>query len=738
MKEEQIRELLQQMSLEEKIGQMLQLTGNFFSDEGLATGPMQDMNLTEEQVNNTGSILSTVGAAKLRRIQKNYMEKQPHHIPMIFMADVINGFRTVFPIPLAQGCSFNPQLSKEMASISAKESARAGLHVTFSPMVDLVRDARWGRVMESTGEDVYLNAQYSRAMVEGYQGSSIGEKDKISACIKHFAGYGAPVAGREYNQTEISERTLWEDYMPAYKEGIDAGARMVMTSFNTLGRVPCTGNKSLMQDVLRDRWGFDGILISDWAAIQELIYHGVAKDSTEAAFLGVQAGVDIDMVTNTYSNHLKALIEDGTVPMEWVDACVYRILSFKNELGLFENPYKDADEAYDEQQAPDAKHMAFARKALPETFVLLKNEGILPLPQKANDAVNRIAFIGPYMDDEHVCGSWSLFYNSKENVTLKQALEERKPRISYTVDPGCTILGAGERLGGFSGSVENPISESELAAMMDAAVAHAKEADVVVMALGEHPQMTGEGGARTEITIPEHQIELFNRVVAVNPNVAVVNFSGRPLDLRTINQKAKAILQVWFPGTQAGNAIMDVLFGDANPSGRLSMSFPYNVGQVPVYYSELHTGRIFTGDGNRFCSRYLDAPNAPLFPFGFGLDYTEYHYDNLRLSSTTLTKDAPIQVSVEVTNVGSRDGVEVVQLYVQDLVGSVARPLRQLKGFEKLAIRAGETRTVTFTIAEEMLRFYDIDMNYVAEPGEFKVFVGRDSRASLVGTFLLS
>lgn len=738
MKEEQIRELLQQMSLEEKIGQMLQLTGNFFSDEGLATGPMQDMNLTEEQVNNTGSILSTVGAAKLRRIQKNYMEKQPHHIPMIFMADVINGFRTVFPIPLAQGCSFNPQLSKEMASIAAKESARAGLHVTFSPMVDLVRDARWGRVMESTGEDVYLNAQYSRAMVEGYQGASIGEKDKISACIKHFAGYGAPVAGREYNQTEISERTLWEDYMPAYKEGIDAGARMVMTSFNTLGRVPCTGNKSLMQDVLRDKWGFDGILISDWAAIQELIYHGVAKDSTEAAFLGVQAGVDIDMVTNTYSNHLKALVEDGKVPMEWVDACVYRILSFKNELGLFENPYKDADEAYDEQQAPDAAHMAFARRALPETFVLLKNEGILPLPQETNDTVNKIAFIGPYMDDEHVCGSWSLFYNSKENVTLKQALEERKPRISYTVDPGCTILGAGERLGGFSGPVENPISESELAAMMDAAVAHAKEADVVVMALGEHPQMTGEGGARTEITIPEHQIELFNRVVAVNPNVAVVNFSGRPLDLRTIHQKAKAILQVWFPGTQAGNAIMDVLFGDANPSGRLSMSFPYNVGQVPVYYSELHTGRIFTGDGNRFCSRYLDAPNAPLFPFGFGLDYTDYHYDNLRLSSTTLTKDAPIQVSVEVTNVGSRDGIEVVQLYVQDLVGSVARPLRQLKGFEKLAIRAGETRTVTFTVTEEMLRFYDIDMNYVAEPGEFKVFVGRDSRASLAETFLLS
>ena len=736
MKEQELRNLLADMSLDEKIGQMLQLTGNFFTDDGLATGPMQDMNLCEEQVNNTGSILSTVGAAKLRDLQTRYMKKQPHNIPLIFMADIINGYRTVFPIPLAQGCSFNPDMVEEMARIAAKESARAGLHVTFSPMVDLVRDARWGRVMESTGEDVYLNGQFSKAMVKGYQGDSIGDKDRISACIKHFAGYGAPVAGREYNQVELSERTLQEDYMPAYKEGVDAGARMVMTSFNTLGRIPSSGNKKLMQDVLRDEWGFDGILISDWAAIQELIFHGVAKDASEAAYLGVQAGVDIDMVTNTYINNLKELVESGKVSEKSIDDCVYRILSFKNELGLFENPYKDADEEYDEQKNADEKHMAFARSALPETFVLLKNDGILPLKDEAGTGdKTKIAFVGPYMTSKGVCGSWTLFNNIDDNVTLCQALEERNIKASYTVDEGCTLLAPGQHMAGFQGPVDIEATEEDVEKMMCAAVEHAKEAEIVVMAIGEHNQMTGEGGARTELGIPETQMELFRRITAVNSNVVVVNFSGRPLDLREVSKKSRAVLQVWFPGTETGHAVMDVLFGDASPSGRLSMSFPYNVGQVPVYYSEFHTGRYYYNDDNRFTSRYIDAPNKPLYVFGYGLDYTDYSYSNLKLSSDKITETQSIKVSVDVTNTGDRAGKEVVQMYIQDMVGSVVRPLRQLKGFKKVDIKAGETITVDFEISLDMLKFYDLNMDYVAEPGDFKVYVGHDSDASLAAEF---
>lgn len=758
MTEKQIQELLSDMSLEEKIGQMLQLTGNFFSDDGFATGPMEDMNLTEEQVKNTGSILSTVGAARLKGLQTQYMKTQPHKIPMLFMADVINGYRTVFPIPLAQGCSFNPEMSKKMSEIAAKEASRAGVHVVFSPMVDLVRDARWGRVMESTGEDVYLNQCFAKAMVEGYQGNSIGDKDKVSACIKHFAGYGAPMGGREYNQVEVSERSFQEDYLPSYKAGVDAGARMVMTSFNTIGRVPMTGNKAVMRDVLRKQWGFDGILISDWAAIRELIYHSIAEDENDAAFLGLQAGVDIDMVTNVYSNHLKGLVESGKVPMEWIDESVLRILNFKNEMGLFENPYKDADEAYDEMSQMDAEHVAYARKSAPETFVLLKNDGILPLGTNENnrevsstgkaptngldERKVKYAFIGPFITEERVCGSWSLFYNVEENVTIEKALTDRvaegKLAISdYVVSKGCTTLAPGQHLLGFTGPQDNAKTTADVEAMMTEAVEAASRADTVILAIGEHYQMTGEGAARTEITIPEHQLELFRRVYAVNKNIVVVNFSGRPLDLREVSSKAKAIMQVWYPGTETGHAIVDVLFGDASPSGRLSMSFPFNVGQVPVYYSELHTGRVSNDPENRFCSRYIDAPNKPLYVFGHGLDYTQYSYSNLKLSEVAISDETPIVVSVDVKNVGNRDGVEVVQMYIQDLTGSVARPVRQLKGFKKLAIKAGETKTVSFEIDLEMLKFYDINMNYVAEPGKYKVFVGHDSDAELMAEFCL-
>ena len=737
MKEEQLIELLNDMSVEEKIGQLLQLTGNFFDGDGLATGPMQDMNLTPEQVINTGSVLSTVGAAKIRAIQTEYMKHQPHHIPMIFMADVINGFRTVFPIPLAQGCSFNPELVEELAGMAAKESARDGLHVTFSPMVDLVRDARWGRVMESTGEDVYLNGLMAKAMVCGYQGDGIGSKDKISACVKHFAGYGAPMGGRDYNTVEMSERSFKEEYMPGYKACIDADARMFMTSFNTLGRVPSSANKELCRDTLRDEWGFDGILISDWAAIKEIVFHGLTDSDEEAAYLGLRAGVDIDMMTNVYTNNLKNAIENGKVPMEWLDESVLRILKFKNELGLFENPFKDADEAYDELSEIPKENRALARKACAETFVLLKNEdNILPLSKE--DTSKSIAFVGPYMEETKVCGSWSLFYKGEECITIARALEELKLKVPYTVSRGCNTLGYGKSSDGFTGHIVNDISLEDLKKLEAEAIENAKKADTVVMFLGEYFNETGEAGSKTEITIPEHQLELFRKITQVNSNVVVVNFSGRPLDMREIDRKAKAILQVWFPGTETGHAVMDVLFGDANPSGRLSMSFPYNVGQVPVFYSELHTGRRYEeGSENRFCSRYLDAPNKPLYIFGYGLDYTEYEYSNLSLDKDILTLDDTITVTVDVKNVGARDGIEVVQMYIQDMVGSVARPVRELKGFEKISLKAGEKKKVTFKISADMLKFYDINMDYVAEKGDFKVFVGRDSDAEMEASFKL-
>lgn len=731
MTEQKLKELLDDLSLDEKIGQLLQLTGLFFSDDGLATGPMESMNLTKEQVSYTGTVLSTVGAKKLKDIQNRFMEAHPHHIPLAFMADVINGYRTVFPFPLAQGCSFDPELSKEIARISAKETAKAGVHVTFSPMVDLVRDARWGRVMESTGEDLYLNSLFGKAMIEGYQGDDVADSESVSSCVKHFAAYGAPVGGREYNQVEISERSLYEEYLPSYKAGIDAGTKMVMTSFNTLGRIPCTGNKKLMKDLLRDTWGFEGVLISDWAAIRELEYHGVAEDDKEAACLAMNAGVDIDMVTSAYSNNLKSLLDEGKITMDMIDESVYRVLKFKNDLGLFENPYKGADEEYDEAEEIDKEHALFARKAAPETFVLLKNDGILPLPVKADDKCRKIAFVGPYMEETKVCGAWSHFFKEEENVTLKQALLERNDEIECVIANGCTTLAAGEHVVGFKGPVDNDTTEEEMQKMMDEAVEVAKDADIVVMPLGEFWQYTAEGAVRTDITIPAHQMELFRRVAAVNDNIVVVTFSGRPLDLREVSKKARAVLHVWYPGTETGHAVMDVLFGDANPGGRLSMSFPYNVGQVPVYYNELSTGRPKTDDFNRFCSRYMDAPNKPLYVFGYGLDYTTYEYSNLRVSSQSISAERPVTVSVDVTNTGNRDGKEVVQMYIQDVKGSVARPVRQLKGFKKISLSKGEMKTVTFEINVDMLKFYDINMNYVAEPGEFKIYVGRDSNADM-------
>lgn len=727
MEQEKLTALLKEMSLEEKINQMLQVSGMFYEEEGVITGPANTAGYTEDEIRQAGSMLGSVGAKKLKKIQNNYMDNQPHHIPLIFMADIINGFRTIFPIPLAQGCSFHPELVKEGAAVAAKESAAAGLHLTFSPMVDLVRDARWGRVMESTGEDPYLNRCFAWAMVEGYQGKEgLKEKGKIAACVKHFAGYGAPTAGRDYNTVELSERTLRDDYLPAYREAVDAGAAMVMTSFNTLDRVPSSGNRKLMREILRDEMGFDGVVISDWAAIEEMCKHGVAGDKKEAAQMAVEAGVDIDMMTNCYCKNLEQLVKEGTVSESLIDEAVLRILKLKNELGLFENPYKDADESEEKALLLCPEHRKAARKMAAETFVLLKNDGILPLSTE-----DKTAFIGPHVSNREIYGAWSMFGRPEETVSVEDGVRNKGIGKVFFAQ-GC------EMPKDFKNSEDLRMLPEEGEKLLQEAVALAKEADKVVLVLGEHRMWSGEAASRGEITLPDSQMELFRSIYAVNKKIAVVLFSGRPLDIREISEKAAAVLAVWMPGTEGGNAIADVLFGDVNPSGKLSMSVPYSVGQVPVFYGQFRTGRPYTeGSDESYVSRYLDIPNKPLYPFGFGLSYTEFTISPVRLGAEKMGRGDQLTVSVTVQNTGTVRGQEVVQMYLEDVCGSVARPVRELKGFRKICLEPGEATEVQFKISEEMLRFHDINMNDVSEAGEFKVYVGNSSETENEASFEL-
>ena len=723
MTNKQLSDLLNDMSMTEKVSQLLQINGSFYEQEGSLTGPQENTRFSRTELEQAGSMLGTIGAGQLIEFQRQYIKTQPHQIPMLFMADIINGYQTVFPIPLAQGATFDPELARQCAEVSARESAASGLHVTFSPMVDLVRDARWGRVMESTGEDTYLNACFAEAIVKGYQGDDVSETGRICACVKHFAGYGAPMGGREYNQVELSERSLREDYLPAYEAAVRAGSKLVMTSFNTLERVPCTGNKKLMRGVLRDEMGFDGVLISDWAAIEELVAHGIAADKEAAAGLAIEAGVDIDMMTDVYTGHLTQLIESGKVNPALVDEAVMRVLILKNELGLFENPYKDADPEAERKLLLCKEHRSLTRKAAAESFVLLKNEAVLPLDKK-----DKTVFVGPYVDEKELTGSWTVFARPGHCVSIREGVTGKATAGEHEFICGFPLLDAETRFAGFRGIVDSS-DMPDLAGQEEKALGLAAEAETVVLTLGEHRQHSGEGASRTDLALPQVQLDFLQKVHQVNPNIVAVIFNGRPLDLRAVEKYAKAILVVWFPGTEGGNAIADVLYGDSVPSGKLPMSFPYHVGQVPVCYNELSTGRRYDNQPDvRFASKYIDAPNEPLYPFGFGLSYTDFSYSVPRLSSATMTDSSGLTAAVTVTNTGRRDGIETVQLYIRDLTGSVSRPLRELKGFQKVRLEAGESKEVTFMINEEMLRFYGADMQFGSEKGEFMLYIGGDSR----------
>lgn len=735
MTEEKLIELFEDMSLKEKIGQLVQIPGFFVESGSVLTGPAMEMGLDKEAIYNSGSTLSVFTFDKIKQIQDEFMENQPHHIPLMFMADIINGYKSIYPIPLAQGCSFDPKLAGELASMAACETAAQGIHVTFSPMVDLVRDARWGRVMESTGEDPYLNSVFADSIVRGYQGDDISASGKVAACVKHFAAYGAPEGGRDYNTVEVSERTMKDDYLPSYKAAVDAGVEMVMTSFNTIDRIPATANKKYMREILREAWGFDNVLISDWAAIDELINHGIAAGESEAARLAIEAGVDIDMCTPVYNNALEQLVLDNKVNEELINESCMRVLRLKNKLGLFEDPYHHADSADRDSIILSDANRKLCRTAAEESMVLLKNEDdILPL----NKFGLKIAFIGPYAESKHLYGAWSLLGDDNDVVSVREGVEALRTANIYHYSKGCRLVEKGHPIYGFMGEVTDEDGTDDDALLREA-LEQARWADVVVLMLGEHSQQSGEGGSRGDIRLPKQQRKLLREIYKVNKKIVTVIFSGRPLDIRDVNKASRAILEAWFPGIEGGNAIAGILFGDVSPSGHLSMSFPYSVGQVPVHYDGFNTGRPYEGDlTNRFKSRYTDIPNAPLYPFGHGLTYADVIYSNIELSSDILKKGGEITASVTISNRGHREATEVVQLYIRDVSGSVVRPVRQLKAFKRVNLKPNVTIKVDFSIKEDMLRFTRADMTYGSEPGNFVAFIGRSSATENGAQFILS
>lgn len=702
-----LKDLVNQMSLKERLAEITQLYGNDENDDNSTfMGIDYLFEADQMMIDNIGSILGVAGAKFLREAQTKHLEASVHKIPLLFMHDIIHGFKTTFPSPLAMSCTWQPELVKKSAQIAAKEASVSGIHLTFSPMCDLARDARWGRVVETNGEDVYLNTLFTKAYVEGYQGDDISSKFKIASCFKHFAAYGMAEAGRDYNTTEVSEYALREYHFPAYKAAVDAGAKMAMTSFNALNGVPSSGNKWLFQDVLRGEWGFQGSVISDCTAIVELIYHGFAADEAEAAQKAINAGVDIEMVSNTFYNTAERLLEDGKITEDQINQAVYRVLQLKEDLGLFENPFKDADEELEKEIVMCEEHRKTAREIAADSMVLLKNDGILPL-NKDNREKQKITIIGPYADSRQTLDSWSVYGKEKDCVTLKEALLERMDQQYIQT---LTITDKDEVL------------EKE-------AVELAKDSDVILLALGEDPLMSGESNSRMDISLPDYQKELVRDMCGLGIPVIVILYNGRPLELVEINKSANAILEAWFPGTEGNHAVCDILFGDRLPSARLTMSFPYAVGQCPIYYDRYSTGRPAKDEYNsdRFSSRYVDGPSVPLYPFGYGLTYTQFEYGDIIISDGQMNKGSTITASCVVKNIGAIEGTETVQLYLRDMVGSRVRPIRMLKGFERIRLMPGEEQRVTFEITEEMLRFHTLEQGFVAEVGVFRVYIGKDS-----------
>lgn len=702
------------MTLDEKIGQLVLYTSNWD-----VTGPVMPANTLEEiRSGKCGNIFNAYSAKYTRELQKIAVEKSRLGIPLLFGYDVIHGQKTIFPVSLGEAASWDLAAIEKSARVAAREAAAMGLHWTFAPMVDIARDPRWGRISEGAGEDTYLGCEIAKARVHGFQGNDLADPATILACVKHFAAYGAAQAGRDYHTVDMSERMLREVYLPPYKAALDAGALSVMTSFNELDGVPATASKWLMTDILRNEWGFEGFVVTDYTAVNELIAHGVAGNLKDAAELAVNAGVDMDMQGGAYHDHLKELAEEGRIKTEQIDRAVKRILRLKFMLGLFDDPYRYSDEAREKKTIYAKENLDAAYDMSCKSMVLLKNDSnVLPLKRGQS-----VALIGPLADSKQdLLGSWKAAGEWDRISSVYAALKKVNGGGEVIFSRGCDFTGT-DRSG------------------FDEALDAVNRSDVAVMVLGEPWDWSGEAASRTSISIPGIQKELLRQVSQTGKPVILVLMNGRPLELLDESEWSDAILEAWYPGTTGGAAIADILVGTRNPSGKLPVTFPRNLGQVPIFYSMKNTGRPYekAGPEQKYRSRYLDSPNEPLFPFGYGLSYTTFGYKNLALSKRIFRADETIDISVEVTNTGNRDGEEVVQMYVRDLVGSVTRPLKELKGFRKVLIAKGETRKVTFSLSEQDLAFYRKDMTFGAEPGDFVLFVGGDSNATLSEEFTLS
>ncbi len=703
--ERRIDQLLARMTLEEKLGQLQQLDGE-------ANGNFRPEHVEMVRKGLLGSTLNVRGAARTNQLQRVAMNESRLKIPILFGFDVIHGYRTVFPIPLGEAATWDPAAVERSASIAAREARAAGVHWTFAPMVDIARDARWGRIAEGSGEDPFLGSMMATARVRGFQGSDYSAPDKVMATAKHWVAYGAAEAGRDYNTTDLSERTLREVYFPPFKAAVDAGVGTFMTAFNDLNGVPVTANPYVLTEVLRGEWKFDGLVVSDYTAVMELMYHGLARDEAEAASYALNAGTDMEMVSRFYNKQGAALIREGRLSTATLNEAVRRVLRVKFRLGLFEKPY--ADEALEANSIFKPEHLAAAREIAARSLVLLKNEAdLLPLSK----TVKTIAVIGPLADSQKdMIGSWTGDGKPEDAITLLAGVKSKvSPQTTIRYAKGCEV-------------------NDDSTAGFDEAVRIARESDVVILAVGESAEMSGEAASRASLDLPGQQVQLIKAIHATGKPYAVVLMNGRPLTINWLAENSPAILVTWFAGTQGGHAIADVLFGDINPGGKLPVTFPRSVGQLPLYYNHKNTGRP-PDPNNKYTSKYLDVRWTPQFPFGHGLSYTKFKIANLRLSALQIGRTESLTVTAEVQNVGNRAGDEVVQLYIRDVAASVTRPVKELKGFQRVTLQPGETKRVEFILGPNQLGFYDRMMRFVVEPGEFKVMIGPDSENLMQATF---
>ena len=718
-----ISNLMKKMTLDEKIGQL-----NLPGSGDIVTGQASNSDIAKKiKDGSVGGLFNIKSVDKIRDVQKVAVEQSRLKIPMIFGMDVIHGYQTTFPIPLALSCTWDMNLVEQSARIAATEASADGINWTFSPMVDIARDARWGRIAEGSGEDPFLGSAIAKAMVKGYQGNDLSKDNTIMACVKHYALYGAAEAGRDYNTTDMGRVRMFNDYLPPYKAAVDAGAGSVMASFNEVDAIPATGNKYLMTDVLRKQWGFKGFVVTDYTGINEMMDHGMGNLQTVSA-LALKAGIHMDMVGEGFLTTLKKSMQEGKVTQAEIDNACRLVLEAKYKLGLFDDPFRYCDAERAKTEIYTVENIEVARKIASESFVLLKNEDdILPLKKSGT-----IALIGPLADTkENMPGTWSVATDLNTAISVKAGLQNalgNKAKLLYAKGSNLMHDSAYEVRATMFGRSLNRDARSA-SDLLKEAMAVADQADVIVVALGESSEMSGESSSRSDIGIPDAQKELLAALLKTGKPVVLLLFAGRPMTIKWESENVPAILNVWFGGSEAGNAIADVLFGDVNPSGKLTTTFPQNVGQVPMYYAQKNTGRPL-GAGKwfeKFRSNYIDVSNDPLYPFGYGISYTKFVYSDIKVSSKSLKGNQTLTASVSVANTGKRNGKEVVQLYIRDLVGSITRPVKELKGFKKVEINAGEIKTVTFSITPEDLKFYNSDLKFDWESGDFEIMIGTSS-----------